>query len=366
MLIRARAAAPPAGSHEGPYRVHLLIPCVCPAPHARSTMSLPMVALLWVTLSISWATAVPPPLPPPPAATLAHVSVRRCIPDTLGSEYLRKEQTFNLTKAGRIVLPEVAGKLCLTATGAFEVQWAPGITVEPCSATLAANQTWRYTKYSQIVLAATGHCIDVKGAETTPGTQLHTWACVQQPHKPCDPKGGKCIGPNQQFAWETDGSVRSLMSGEPLCIDASSTPPPRAPKTCDQAQFNGTAYCDRSASAVDRAAALVSAAHLSEQISNLGVKMAGLSRLGVPSPSFGEALHGVCIGCATPDKSTLANSTGCATSFPHAMALASTFNSTLWSLVGTVIGREARALYNVERGGNGATLFVSVITLRLV
>ena len=161
--------------------------------------------------------------------------------------------------------------------------------------------------------------------------------------------------------------MRSLMSGEPhvglLCIDASSTLPPRAPKTCDQAQFNGSTYCDRSASAAERAAALVAAAHLSEQISNLGVKVAGLSRLGVPSPSFGEALHGVCIGCATPDKSSTANSTGCATSFPHAMALASTFNSTLWSLVGGVIGREARALYNVKRGGNGATLFASNINL---
>ena len=42
-------------------------------------------------------------------------------------------------------------------------------------------------------------------------------------------------------------------------------------------------------------------------------------------------------------------STGCATSFPHALSLAATFNASLWTAVGDAIGREARSLYNQVR-----------------
>lgn len=40
------------------------------------------------------------------------------------------------------------------------------------------------------------------------------------------------------------------------------------------------------------------------------------------------------------------NSTGCPTSFPHGTALGSTFNRTLWVLIGAAIGAEARGFHN--------------------
>ena len=60
-------------------------------------------------------------------------------------------------------------------------------------------------------------------------------------------------------------------------------------------------------------------------------------------------------GCGTPSGT---NSTGCATSFPHALALGATFNRSLWSMVGAVIGLEGRALQN-ENAGGGVAYFVS-------
>lgn len=62
-------------------------------------------------------------------------------------------------------------------------------------------------------------------------------------------------------------------------------------------------------------------------------------------------------------KAGSADSTGCATSFPHATALAATFNRSLWSMVGEVIGIEGRALHNQEGGGGGIAYFAPNVNL---
>jgi beta-glucosidase-like glycosyl hydrolase len=146
------------------------------------------------------------------------------------------------------------------------------------------------------------------------------------------------------------------MSG--LCLDGGETGPPA--KICDRAPANYSRFCDKRLSPAARAAALVAGANLTEQVANLVVGMPGFPRLGVGPPDFGEALHGVCKSCVAPPAGS--NSTGCATSFPHALALAATFNSSRWAMVGDVIGLEGRALQTEGKGG-GIAYFAPNVNL---
>lgn len=41
-------------------------------------------------------------------------------------------------------------------------------------------------------------------------------------------------------------------------------------------------------------------------------------------------------------------STGCPTSFPHALLMSASFNRSLWTAVGTAISTEDRALHNQQ------------------
>ena len=56
-------------------------------------------------------------------------------------------------------------------------------------------------------------------------------------------------------------------------------------------------------------------------------------------------------------------SSGCATSFPHALALAATFNTSLWTMVGDVVGLEGRALQNEGKGGGAVAYFAPNVNL---
>eukprot|EP00656_Telonema_subtile_P016917 TRINITY_DN18976_c0_g1_i1.p1 TRINITY_DN18976_c0_g1~~TRINITY_DN18976_c0_g1_i1.p1 ORF type:complete len:703 (+),score=112.32 TRINITY_DN18976_c0_g1_i1:153-2261(+) len=85
--------------------------------------------------------------------------------------------------------------------------------------------------------------------------------------------------------------------------------------------------------------------NLTEKISLIGNTNGAVpvDRLGVAALPWGEALHGVVTHCHTIN----ANQTVCPTSFPHALALAASFNRTLWRSVGNAISTEARALNNL-------------------
>ena len=100
-----------------------------------------------------------------------------------------------------------------------------------------------------------------------------------------------------------------------------------------------------------RAKDLVSQMDLTEKVQVMTVlnrHSIGVPRLGVPYMQYGEALHGVCAHiCGQPSKLNKGGlSTGCATSFPHALHTASAFNRSLFLSVGAVIGKEARSLSN--------------------
>lgn len=153
---------------------------------------------------------------------------------------------------------------------------------------------------------------------------------------------------NQRWGWQPDGQLVGVQSG--LCIDAGGDG--RVPATCEVVPFNSTQFCNRSLTPEHRAAALVATASLSTLIGNTGIGNGfpvGFPELGVQPPTFHEALHGVCCSCGSAHSDPADGgytSTGCPTSFPHALALGATFNRTLWAMVGDVVGIESRALRN--------------------
>jgi hypothetical protein len=305
-----------------------------------------------------------------PGSTNAAAQLRKCVPDTLGSEWQRQHQVWAFEE-GRITQPLRSGAaLCLTASAASMVQPAPGprgmawgIGLQPCVGARRANQSWSLNPQGAIVLSSLGMCIDVAGYDSQPGAQLHLWRCTEPgagPGGSCPPtvrgaaacQAANCTcTANQQWTWAADGNVVGRMSG--LCLDAGSSGVP--PQVCDGPANNGSQpllpYCDRSLTPAERASKLVAAANLSERergvsftrcilteiclcracscqategenapagIANLAVQDVGYPSLGVAGPAFGEALHGVVGQCGV---ASAPNSTGCATSFPHALAL---------------------------------------------
>eukprot|EP00038_Savillea_parva_P023364 m.40557 g.40557 ORF g.40557 m.40557 type:complete len:1020 (+) comp5998_c0_seq1:874-3933(+) len=115
--------------------------------------------------------------------------------------------------------------------------------------------------------------------------------------------------------------------------------------------------CDTTLSARERAEDLVQRMTLHEKGQNLGGVggwggSAAVPRLGVPAAAAlqsSEALHGLVqasCGATTYWPELHGNNSGCATSFPHALALGATFNRSLWGLVGDRISTEARAAFN--------------------
>ncbi len=299
------------------------------------------------------------------AAYPGAAQIRACVPQLLGAQ--RQHQVFAFDQ-GKITQP-LNGAQCLTATDSFTVQPAPGprgmawgIIMAPCSSANVENQTWELTQNGNIVLPSTKLCIDIASYKTKSGSLAHLWPCTKVPPGGhacptttlCPTTTCTCVS-NQQFDWQSSGSVISLMSG--LCFDVGSTTGP--PKTCDVVPTNASTFCDRSLTPEARAAALVAEANLTERVVNLAVGTPGYPRLGVGAPTFGEALHGVCKGCGFASGP---NSTGCATSFPHALAAAATFNATLWTMIGDVVGLEGRAMQN-DNGGGGVTYFAPNVNL---
>jgi hypothetical protein len=135
-----------------------------------------------------------------------------------------------------------------------------------------------------------------------------------------------------------------------MLVFRSRCPTPRAisnpsQSRCTDPAFSSFGFCNSSLTLDTRIADLVSRMTQSEKISIMSGN-AAVPRLGVAAMPWGEGLHGVASSCYTP-----LNSTGapilCPSSFPHALALAASFNRSLWHAVGDAISTEARALNNL-------------------
>jgi beta-glucosidase len=88
--------------------------------------------------------------------------------------------------------------------------------------------------------------------------------------------------------------------------------------SCADPPLNTYPYCNTSLPVELRVADLLARMSLDEKASILDAGVPAIARLGLPSMSSGEALHGACTGCISPDK--------CATSFPAPIALGAAFD----------------------------------------
>ena len=129
----------------------------------------------------------------------------------------------------------------------------------------------------------------------------------------------------------------------PLASSHAPLPHPSQSRCATNATLAALPFCNTTLPLLHRIADLVGRLTTDEKISLMGQDgtptSASVDRLGVPSLPWGEALHGVVSHCY--------NGTHCPTSFPHALALAASFNRTLWHAVGDAISTEARALNNL-------------------
>jgi endo-1,4-beta-xylanase len=93
---------------------------------------------------------------------------------------------------------------CLDVAGQSTTAGA-AVQVWDCSG--AANQTWTRTSTNQLTVYTGGSqlCLDAYAKGTTPGTRVVTWTC----------NGGT----NQQWTVNSDGTIRSVLSG--LCLDVT-------------------------------------------------------------------------------------------------------------------------------------------------
>ncbi|KAG6594920.1 putative beta-D-xylosidase 6, partial [Cucurbita argyrosperma subsp. sororia] len=108
-------------------------------------------------------------------------------------------------------------------------------------------------------------------------------------------------------------------------------------------------FCNKSLSVTVRAQSIVSLLTLEEKIQQLSNNASAIPRLGIPSYEWwSEGLHGV---ATNGPGVSFVGPISSATTFPQVLVTAASFNRTLWYLIGSAIGVEARAMFNVGQCG---------------
>ena len=155
-----------------------------------------------------------------------------------------------------------------------------------------------------------------------------------------------CSGAADQ-AWEVGAAHHTLVHrASGLCLDAGSQIFP-----CTTPPFSGFTFCNATAPHDARVADAVVRMTRAEKVQQTSVLTASIPSLGLaPYMVWSEAEHGVGDSPGT----SFVDPTPAATSFPMAIVMAQSFNATLFSAVGAVIGTEGRAFSN---GGNAGTTF---------
>ncbi|CAI8588149.1 unnamed protein product [Vicia faba] len=108
-------------------------------------------------------------------------------------------------------------------------------------------------------------------------------------------------------------------------------------------------FCDKSLPIQTRATSLISLLSLSEKITQLSNNASSIPNLGIPSYQWwSESLHGIATNGPGIDFNGTIKS---ATDFPQVIVSASSFNRSLWFLIGSATAVEARAMYNFGQAG---------------
>ncbi|CAK8540389.1 unnamed protein product [Lathyrus sativus] len=126
------------------------------------------------------------------------------------------------------------------------------------------------------------------------------------------------------------------------------TPTPFPDYPCKPPHHNHP-FCDQSLPIQTRATSLISLLTLSDKINQLSNNASSIPNLGIPSYQWwSESLHGIATNGPGIDFNGTINS---ATDFPQVIVSASSFNRSLWFLIGSAVAVEARSMYNVGQAG---------------
>ena len=204
----------------------------------------------------------------------------------------------------------------------------------------AYNQQFRYdASANKLISLMNGHCVTADG--TTSGSNVAMYPCQSNYTL-------------QYWLYDEQTGNFKLKASPTSCLDTGSV------ANCSVKPFSTYTYCNPAADIDDRIADLLPRLTLEEKAQFLnagGHTNGGVPRLGVAPFTYGESLHGVRCPCGSP----VEGSTGCATSFPHALGLGATFNRSLWTMVGQTIATEGRALNN--QGKSGLSMWAPDINL---
>lgn len=241
--------------------------------------------------------------------------------------------------------PESEGSCATSGGGGGTQNGGSPILLGPCG-----SRPWRATAgpSGELTLAPAPGGPDATAGATTTDVVVAPFGVVPgAPVYELSTAVGSGAAPTGTWLHSNTTGLLQLHSNTTLCLDAGTS----FNLSCASSSIATKPYCNPSLPASTRAADIVQRMTLAEKVLALTVmdrRSNGVPRLGVPPMPYGEALHGVCAkicGQSTPLGDGTA-STGCATSFPHALHTASAFNRTLFSAVGHVIGVEARSLAN--------------------
>lgn len=195
----------------------------------------------------------------------------------------------------------------------------------------AYNQQFHYvSEKMQLVSNMNGKCFTVENSTATAknGDKVTLRHCSKTPRT------------MQMWHYDPQTGLIRHSANDDLCLDAGSKV-----VGCSVTPFSTYPYCNHSLPISSRVDDLISRLTVAEKAQFLvanGHTNGGVPRLQVKAFLYGECLHGVKSRCGA----AVDGSTGCPTSFPHALGLGATFNRTLWTAVGSTISTEARSLYN--------------------
>ena len=171
----------------------------------------------------------------------------------------------------------------------------------------------------------------------------------------CNPPGAQNCGGNGVMS-----AFRAKCTPEPppsaICGNGSALP---AGPACSQQVAKRWAFCDTSLPLEARVKDLVRRISLPEMGPLLTARQSpAIRRLGIPPFYWGtNAIHGIarvsstCVGKR------------CATTFPQALNIASTFNRSLMRGVGRTVGREMRAFANLNLSADGLTSWAPTVNI---
>ena len=177
-------------------------------------------------------------------------------------------------------------------------------------------------------------------------------SCSLNPAAPPEPKNSTCTALGGDGAMAAYGPITCSPAAPPSHKCGPPQPPLPPGPACSQAASHAFGFCNTSLSLEERVADLVGRLSVEEAGALLTARESPeIPRLGIPAFYWGtNALHGVQWGNAT--------------SFPQTISLASTWNRTVWRLVGRVVGREMRALHNIGTPNVGLTSWSPVINVQ--